>query len=270
MIKIVKKVLFILIIIFLLFSIYFIYDICTAKKQYYINEKNLIIPIYTYHELVTSNDQIETDYMQTTCKNFESQISGLLKLGYTPITYPDLYEYKSGKKAIPKKSCIITFDDGYESVYTYAYPIIKKYNIPISIFIIANCVDSSNYMNWNQIKELHDSGIVSVYSHGLNHSEYDKLPASTLLEETNKSYEIITQNLNNQNILKVFAYPCSLYTEEEIDLLAQNGYIQNLMDGKINRSNSLNIYKLHRIYPLNDSVPKILLKRIYKIIKYRT
>ena len=48
----------------------------------------------------------------------------------------DLIEYKKGNKKIYKKSCLITFDDGYEGVYKNAYPIAKKYNIPFAMFII--------------------------------------------------------------------------------------------------------------------------------------
>lgn len=266
--KLKKKLFLIILIIFLIFFIFITYYFFTSKRTYFISEKNIQIPIYTYHQIVESPNDIKVDYMQTTFNNLKNQINGLIKLGYTPITYQDLVNYKNGKKAIPKMSCIITFDDGYSSVYEYVYPLIKENNIPITLFIVNNLVGVDGYMTWEQIKEMYDSGLVSVYSHGLNHSEYDKLGTEVLLSETEESYAELKNKLEDSNLLKVFAYPCGFYIEEEIDAMANNGYVQNLMDGKINKSNLLDLNRLHRVYPLNDSVFKIILKQIYKVIKY--
>lgn len=260
-----KKILIVLLFIIIFLSSYYL---ITAKNIYYINDKNLQIPIYTYHQIVENSDEIEIDYMQTTYKTFKNQINGLLKLGYTPITYQDLVDYKENKKSISKRSCIITFDDGYSSVYKYVFPFIKEHNIPITLFIVNNLVGVQGYMTWEELKEMHDSNLVQIYSHGLNHFEYDKLGADILLSETEEAYANLRENLNDQDMLKVFAYPCGFYTDDDIKILSENGYIQNLMDGKINKSNSLDLNRLHRVYPLNDSVFIIILKQIYKSIKY--
>ena len=263
-----KKILFIVLIFILLFVLFIVYELFTANKKYSISEYSLQIPIYTYHDIVLNSSEIEVDYMQTTLDNFKKQILGLKKIGYTPITYKELSDYKNEGLSIPKRSCIITFDDGYNSIYKYVYPIIKENNIPITIFVIDSCIGSENYLNWEQLKEMHDSGLVSVYSHGLNHIEYNNETPTRLLNETEKAYEHLRQNLNDSNILKVFAYPYGLYTNESVQILADNGYIQNLMDGKINKSKNLDLSMLHRVYPLNDSVLKILLKQAYKTIRY--
>ena len=67
--------------------------------------------------------------MQTPVDVFEKQIKTLKKIGYTPISYEDLVQYKEGKKKLPKRSYLITFDDGYIGIYNYAFQIAKKYNI---------------------------------------------------------------------------------------------------------------------------------------------
>lgn len=263
--KIFKKLFLLFILSFFIFIFYYFY---TSKKMYYIGEKNLHLPIYTYHQIVENADEIEIDYMQTTYKNFQKQINGLLKIGYTPITYKDLIDFKNGSKTIAGRSCIITFDDGYKSVFKYVYPFIKEKNIPITLFIVNNLVGSDGYMTWDELNEMYESGLVSIYSHGLNHLEYDKFGSDILLKETEESYKDIKNNLDDEKILKIFAYPCGYCTDDEIEILAENGYVQNLMDGKINESNSLDLNRLHRVYPLNDSIFKILIKQIYKTIKY--
>lgn len=246
-----------------------IYEIATVHNKYYIGEKNLKIPVLVYHEIVDDISMVKEDNMQTPVDVFEKQIIGLIKLGYTPISYEDLVQYKEGKIAIPKRSFLITFDDGYKGVYEYAYEIAKKQNIPMTLFIINDCVSAEGYVTWEQAKEMHDSGLMSIYSHGLAHIQYDKVSTEELVQKTNAAYKILREKLEDENILKVFTYPYGLYTEEGIEALKQEGYLQNLTDGKINRSNKLDLNRIHRIYPLNDPVWKIILKIEYKSIKYK-
>ena len=246
-----------------------IYEVATVHNTYYRSEKTLQIPIFVYHDLVEDESQIEFDYMQTTAKRFEEQITGLMNLGYVPISYQDLVDYYNGEKAISKWSFLITFDDGYTGVYKYAYEIAKKYNIPMTSFLIDDCVGIPGYYTWDEAKELSDSGLISIYSHGLEHLEYDKLPTETLVEKTNKAYANLKATLGKEDMLKVFTYPYGLYTQDEINALKGLGYVQNLTDNRINLSDTLDIYALHRCYPLEDSVFKILLKIQYRVIRYR-
>lgn len=264
-----KKVILIVLAIILLAIISFItYEIATVNNTYYIGEKNLQIPIFVYHNIVDKDSEIKYDYMQTTTKTFENQITGLMKLGFKPIRYKDLVEYKKGDKAIPKRSFIITFDDGCEGVYKNAYPIAKKYNIPMTAFIIDENMEKDGVLTWKQTKEMKDSGLISIYSHGLVHREYDKESKKKLLSETNQAYENIYKNLGDRNILKVFTYPYGLNTQEGREELEKAGYIQNLTDNKVNQSKNLDLSGLHRCYPLEDSVLKIILKMEYRSFRY--
>ena len=113
-----KKVLIAILIAIVVAVVSFVsYEIATVNNTYYISQKNLQIPIFVYHDLVENESEIEYDYMQTTVDKFEKQITGLMELGYKPITYEDLVQYKNGEKQIPKWSFLITFDDGYTGVY---------------------------------------------------------------------------------------------------------------------------------------------------------
>lgn len=246
-----------------------IYEIATRNNTYYIGEKNLQIPIFVYHNIVKDETEIQYEYMQTTVDTFEKQITGLMKLGYKPISYQDLVEYKAGEMAIPKWSFLITFDDGCSGVYEYAFNIAKKYNIPMTSFVIDQTLEKDDgTFTWDQAKEMYDSGLISIYSHGYQHLEYDKQDSKDLVSQTNQAYEDLKTKLQDENILKVFTYPYGLYNMNDINALADEGYIQNLTDNKVNESKSLNLSMLHRCYPLSDSVFKILLKINYRIMRY--
>ncbi len=243
------------------------YEITTRNNMYYISEKNLEIPIFVYHNIVDDESEVYYDYMQTTKEVFEGQIKGLKSVGYHFITYEDLKEYKEGKKKLYKKSCILTFDDGYEEVYKNAYPIAIKYNIPFTMFIITENVGKDGTINWSEAKEMKDSGLVTIASHSENHADFSNLTVTDAINNVNKSYNEIEKNLSNGQT-RIFTYPYGLYTNEEINELTNLGYIQNLTDNKINTSKNLDLSRLHRCYPLSDSTPKIILKIMYRNLRY--
>lgn len=266
--KIKKVILSMFLTLIILLSIFIVYEIVTVNNTYYIGEKNLQIPIFVYHNIVEDESKVEFDYMQTPVDIFENQVAGLIKLGYKPISYEDLYKYKNGEISIPKWSFIITFDDGYEGVYDYAFPIAKKYNVPMTVFEIDSNMGTEGYLTWKEAKEMYDSNLISIYSHGYEHVKYSKESTEYLVELTNMSYKNITEQLEDDSILKVFTYPYGDYRQDEILALEREGFIQNLTDNKINDSKKLNLSELHRCYPLNDSVFKIILKIQYRIFKY--
>lgn len=266
--SLIKKVLIIIsITIVILISGLIVYDRATINNEYYIGEMNLHIPIFVYHDIVKEESEIHFDYMQTASNTFEEQLKGLKNAGYHFITYEDLVQYKEGNKKLYKKSCILTFDDGYKGVYENAYPIAKKYNIPFTMFVITQNMDTPECITWEHAKEMKNSGIVTIASHSIDHPEFTSLSTEEAVKNVNQSYEIIEQNLGKDNV-KVFTYPYGLHTEEQIQALKEEGYIQNLTDNKINKSDNLDLYGLHRDYPLNDSIYKILLKIMYRSIKY--
>ncbi len=244
-----------------------IYDRATINNQYKIDDKNLKIPIFVYHNIVKESSEIEYDYMQTTKETFENQIKGLQNFGYHFISYEDLKEYSEGKKELYKKSCIITFDDGYSGVYENAYPIAQKYNIPMTMFIITDNMGKDGIINWEEAREMQDSGLMTIASHSTNHPEFTSLDVSEAVENVNESYRVIEENLGIQK-LKIFTYPYGLYTDEQRKNIEQNGYIENLTDNRINKSKSLELSGLHRCYPLSDSPSKMIIKILYRAVRY--
>lgn len=112
-----------------------------------------------------------------------------------------------------------------------------------------------------------DSGLVTIASHSENHADFSNLTVTDAINNVNKSYNEIEKNLSNGQT-RIFTYPYGLYTNEEINELTNLGYIQNLTDNKINTSKNLDLSRLHRCYPLSDSTPKIILKIMYRNLRY--
>ncbi len=264
-IKKICKIILIILAIIIVSMVGFILNFIYSNNEYNKEEKNINIPIFVYHNIV---DTITgPDYMQTTKENFINQILGLKKLGYEIIRYDDLIKYDKGEQKLKEKSIIITFDDGWETNYENLFPIVKEYNIPIAINIIDDNVGKEGYLSWDEIKEMNDSGLVDIYSHSRYHKDPNTVNTQQYVEDVQYSHKHIEEVLGKQ-VTKIFTYPYGLYDEEKVKALEEKGFIQNLTDNKINESNKLDLSKLHREYPLNDSVPKILLKILYRAIRY--
>lgn len=234
------------------------------EKTYFKNEKNIRIPILLYHEIPTEMPTRDLFYMRTTAKRFEEQLKGLQDEGYKFISYDDLVEYNEGKKALTEKTLLIGFDDGWLGNYENAFPILKKLNIPAAIYVVDDLVGTPGYFNWDQAKEMADSCLISIYSHGRTHIFYDKESSETLLKDVNYAYDNI-EKYTGKKKNKVFTYPYGAYKEEQIEVLKAAGYIQNLTDDEINESDSLDMFRLHRYYvKQNESAYKII-KNINRI-----
>jgi peptidoglycan/xylan/chitin deacetylase (PgdA/CDA1 family) len=135
----------------------FIFSITALPRAY-------DVPIFMYHNI----DNVK-DMLSVSPKNFERQMKFLKDRKYNTIGLNDLVSLIANNKKIPANTVLITFDDGYENLYTNAYPILKKYNISATMFIIVGNHDRPNYLNRQQLKELADNGI-DMGDHTLNHA----------------------------------------------------------------------------------------------------
>lgn len=203
--------------------------------QYQNKELNIKIPVLLYHDFIKTlpdSDPYNFDYINTP-QSFEENIKFLLENGYTFISMQELNDGIDGKIELPSKPIIITTDDGYYSNYEYIYPILQKYNVKASIFIVTDLIgkktDGKKYLDWQQCLEMQNSGLVEILSHSKKHIAYDKLPVKILLEDVIDSYKIIEEKLGKKT-LKVFAYPYGLHTKETVRALKSIGIDMQVYD----------------------------------------
>ncbi|MBR2587993.1 MAG: polysaccharide deacetylase family protein [Bacilli bacterium] len=167
------------------------------SKKYFKNEKNIKIPILLYHQISIEKSARESYYLCTTAEQFEKQISGLKDLGYTFITYEDLIKYNNNELALPEYVVLLSFDDGYIDNYENAFPVIKKLNIPINIFVVDTFVGHPGYFSWEQAREMEASGLVHIYSHGAVHIPYGDEPAEVVGESISSAHAHLEEELRS-------------------------------------------------------------------------
>lgn len=133
--------------------------------------------ILSYHEIADKSETLDATYAVAP-SNFDQQIHWLMDNGYHFISIDDILDHRNNKKTLPAKAVLITFDDGYQSVYSNAYPILKKYNIPAVIAFVGNwmsakdkvdfdghMIDRNKFLSQKEIKEMVNSGLVEIASH---------------------------------------------------------------------------------------------------------
>ena len=126
------------------------------------------IPILCYHQFTPGNEAKRR--MEVSAVAFERQMRILAEGGYQVIPLKKMLSILQGDSAIPPKAVVLTIDDGYRSVYTYAYPILKKYGFTATLFVYTDFIGGAAALSWQQIKTMNNSGVIDVESHTKTHS----------------------------------------------------------------------------------------------------
>ena len=141
--------------------------------------------------------------------DFEDQIKGLIDEDY-------VFLFANDYRKTKQKSIMITFDDGYLDNYTTMFPIIKKYNVKVTIFLISDSIGKPEHMTEEQIKEMADSGLVKFESHTATHPALPNLNEKQLINEFERSITTI-EELTGQKVT-VLAYPGGKFDQNVIDV----------------------------------------------------
>ena len=186
------------------------------------SEKNLKIPVLIYHNFRTPIPYTEDVYkLFSSQENFDENVKTLLDAGYTFITLEDLYQYHKGQKGLPEKVVIITIDDGQIGCYTDAYPVLQKYQVPATIFIVNELVGTKDYFSWEQAKEMYDTGLVKIHCHGYQHSEYSSVGKEKLISDYKKSHQEIEEHMG-EKVQKIMAYPAGKSSKDRLNRHRKN------------------------------------------------
>lgn len=160
------------------------------------------LPILMYHAIDDNVWGLKGLFVSTS--NFESQMKYLYENGYTSLSFDQIESFDNYAKPV-----IITFDDGYEDVYTYAYPVLKKYNLKATVFLISSAIGSSRFLKPAEINEMSD--LVSFQSHTVNHVELDKQSSQNLINECSLSKQAI-EKLTGKTVIAL-CYPSGKYND---------------------------------------------------------
>ncbi len=192
--------------------------------------------IFCYHRLV---DKVRAPGTEITTPDFEAQMQMLKDKGITVIGMQDYLAWRRSEKAIPPRCAVISFDDGWKSQYEVAWPIMKKFGYPFTMFIYTEGVQGGHFgggqaISWEQLAEMRDAG-VDIEAHSATHQDLRKgYDVINKKKTSGPEYEQWLQNevvgckqlLEQRLGIKVncFAVPFGNYNEHVKEVARNAGY----------------------------------------------
>jgi len=190
---------------------------------------SLQVPILLYHRF----GPVASDGMTVTTTLFESHLKYLRDNGYRVIPLRELVDHYLGKRGAPSPhSVVVTVDDGHISVYSDMFPLVRRYQCPVTLFIYPSAISNASYaMTWGQLRELKETGMFDLQSHTFWHPNFKKdkkrlMPAdyeSFVSAQLKKSKDKLEKELNNK--VDMLAWPFGIYDDELVHRAKEAGYV---------------------------------------------
>jgi len=191
-------------------------------------DDSISIPILCYHNF----NPTKKGSMNMTPEKFEAEMKIMKDNGFTIIPLKEAVAYLQGKRAsLPPKSVVLSFDDGWKSVYTYIVPIMKKYDLTATLFIYPQTISGGkNALTWQELKELQQTGMFDIQSHTYDHPNFKQMKKRMSAEkyaqyvkmQMEKSKNILEEKTGTK--ITLLAWPFGIYDDYLEQQAANAGY----------------------------------------------
>jgi peptidoglycan/xylan/chitin deacetylase (PgdA/CDA1 family) len=183
------------------------------------------IPILCYHRFGSDEGK-----MVLSPKAFAQQMEYLHRNGYRVLRLSELPAFLGGKRQLPARAVVLTIDDGYSSMYHQAYPVLKRYGFPATVFAYTDFIGARDALTWDQMREMVGSGLIDVQAHSKSHSnltlrmpgESDGRYRERLSVEAATPRDVLRRKLNVN--VSSYAYPYGDANATVIEQLAKTDY----------------------------------------------
>jgi peptidoglycan/xylan/chitin deacetylase (PgdA/CDA1 family) len=180
------------------------------------------IPVLCYHRFGP-----KVSKLTVTAAAFAAQMDYLAQNGWTVLPMSRLTEFLEAREPLPRKSVVITIDDGYRSTYDIAFPVLKKHGFPATVFLYSDFVGAADALTWPQMKEMVASGVIEIQPHSKTHAnltqrlpdENDAKYRERMKREVDTPIGAIRDRLGVP--IATYAYPYGDVNETVVDLLAK-------------------------------------------------
>lgn len=195
----------------------------------------------------------ENKYPTTNIKmdQFSDHIKELMKTKYNVIKIQDGLNAIQNISLVKDRSVIITIDDAYSSVFNNAWPILKKYGLPFTLFVSTDVIDNKTpgYMSWEEIRILRDNG-VTIGSQTKSHPHMHNLSENQIVKELEFSNSRFVKEIGSKP--EIFAYPYGEYNLNVVKKIKINGFKAAFGQHSGVAHLSLGLYQLPR-FAMNEA-----------------
>lgn len=206
-----------------------------------------IVPILVYHNLGPE----QKGRMLMAASKFAEEMRYLKERGYRVISMREFIEFTEGKRQLPKKAVVLTFDDGYRSFREFAEPLLKQLGFSATLFVYTDYVGAGRAaLSWKDLRELQDAGF-DVEAHSKTHGDLRRKPGEGEAEYTARMRaELgVPQSLFRQHLGRpatILAYPYGAWDDDLLKQLDQYGYSAAFTVRRESNSAFITRRKIHR------------------------
>ncbi|MCC7367694.1 MAG: polysaccharide deacetylase family protein [Chloroflexi bacterium] len=180
-------------------------------------------PIVMYHHIgpLPPNPDVFRRDLTVSPATFEKTLDYLAEQEIATVTMADLFEHFAGGAALPKKSVILTFDDGYDDNYLYVFQLLKARQMVGTFFISTDFVERPGYLTWDQITEMNDAGM-EIAAHSTNHADFTVIGPNELRRQLVEPKRILEERIGQP--VRFLAYPAGKYNAAVMAASRAAGY----------------------------------------------
>jgi peptidoglycan/xylan/chitin deacetylase (PgdA/CDA1 family) len=209
------------------------------------------VPILLYHYVEYVKDKGDTirQSLNIMPHTFEAQIKTLVDAGYTFLTASEFANILDGTMDMPSKPILITFDDGHWDVYTDILPILEKYHVKATVYVISGLIDGADFMTKDQLAAVIQSGLIEIGAHTVHHVALAGKLAPVVQYEVAQSKKQLEDTYHISVVS--FAYPGGSFDQHAIDVVRATGYrtaVSTVPGIEQSQTNRLFLYRLRPGY----------------------
>ena len=204
------------------------------------------IPVLMYHHV----NPHKGDMFTVTPEVFEGQMAYLAKAGYKALSLDELFAFIKGDLDLKQKAVVITFDDGWLDNFIYALPVLEKYKLRATMFIVTDWIEKSSeksngipafiptneeskalvrkgqaqkvVLTWELIGKMTASGLIDFFSHTKSHLNCNNSSEPDILEELQESRRVLEERLGRP--CPYLCWPDGIYSDTAISIARKTGY----------------------------------------------
>jgi peptidoglycan/xylan/chitin deacetylase (PgdA/CDA1 family) len=238
----------------------------TVSKLPPVKDMKVDFGILMYHYIDDNPLHSKIADLHVSPEILEAQIKYLLNKGYKFVTYNEALDLFKKDGKVPPKTLALTFDDGYRSLYTEAFPILKKYHVKASAYIISQDIGHKGNVTWDMLKELSKSGLIEIGDHTVNHKNLKRL------SEEDQRFQIGQNKLDLEKGLGItvntVVYPYGEYNTTTEKIAQELGFKGGAAVYNGVRPSVNNFYNWRRVQIQDKDVGDELLKTLYIAFEY--
>jgi len=181
------------------------------------------LPIVMYHHVgpLPPNPDVYRRDLTVSPNLFERTLVRLAEQGIETVTMADLFEHFAGGAALPKRSVVLTFDDGYDDNYEHAFRLLQQHGMVGTFFVTTDFVERPGYLTWGQIVEMADAGM-EIAAHSSNHADFTRIGQNELKRQLVEPKAILEQHIGQR--VRFLAYPAGKYNPAVVAASRAAGY----------------------------------------------